>query len=71
MPLLSAVYLPHSVMVPPRRLVTLLSQAVERQIDVCQYHNTQINAADYVQTANFLTDHVCSKLVGLRVSALF
>uniref|UniRef100_A0A671S8X6 WD repeat-containing protein 26 n=1 Tax=Sinocyclocheilus anshuiensis TaxID=1608454 RepID=A0A671S8X6_9TELE len=37
-------YLPPSVMLPPRRLQTLLRQAVELQRDRCLYHNSKLDS---------------------------
>ncbi|XP_022243773.1 WD repeat-containing protein 26-like isoform X2 [Limulus polyphemus] len=52
-------FLPPSVMLPPRRLQTLLSQALELQRDHCLYHNTRAN--DSLENESLLTDHVCTK----------
>ena len=50
-------FLPASVMLPPRRLVTLLNQALEQQREKCPYHNTkQDNGMD-----SLIIDHICSK----------
>lgn len=61
--LLSALvaYLPPSVMLPPRRLQTLLRQAVELQRDRCLYHNTKLDSN--LDSVSLLLDHVCSRLV--------
>lgn len=61
--LLSSVvaYLPPSVMLPPRRLQTLLRQAVELQRDRCLYHNTKLDSS--LDSVSLLLDHVCSRLV--------
>lgn len=61
--LLSALvaYLPPSVMLPPRRLQTLLRQAVELQRDRCLYHNTKLDSS--LDSVSLLLDHVCSRLV--------
>ena len=59
--LLSA-FLPPSVMLPPKRLMTLLNQAVEFQIDKCPIHNRpREEFALNVET--LLVDHTCSKSV--------
>ncbi len=54
-------YLPPSVMLPPRRLQTLLRQAVELQRDRCLYHNTKLDSN--LDSVSLLLDHVCSRLV--------
>lgn len=56
-------YLPPSVMLPPRRLQTLLRQAVELQRDRCLYHNTKLDSS--LDSVSLLLDHVCSRLVSL------
>lgn len=52
-------FLPPSVMLPPRRLLTLLNQAVELQKDRCPYHNTSSN--DNLDSVSLLIDHSCTK----------
>ncbi|XP_043914769.1 WD repeat-containing protein 26 isoform X8 [Protopterus annectens] len=52
-------YLPPSVMLPPRRLQTLLRQAVELQRDRCLYHNTKLD--NHLDSVSLLIDHVCSR----------
>ncbi|XP_078590765.1 WD repeat-containing protein 26-like isoform X2 [Branchiostoma floridae x Branchiostoma japonicum] len=52
-------YMPPSVMLPPRRLQTLLSQAIELQKERCPYHNTKNE--DSLQNMSLLLDHVCSR----------
>ncbi|XP_063093595.1 WD repeat-containing protein 26 isoform X1 [Cavia porcellus] len=52
-------YLPPSVMLPPRRLQTLLRQAVELQRDRCLYHNTKLDSN--LDSVSLLIDHVCSR----------
>ncbi|XP_075719506.1 WD repeat-containing protein 26 isoform X3 [Rhinoderma darwinii] len=52
-------YLPPSVMLPPRRLQTLLRQAVELQRDRCLYHNTKLDNS--LDSVSLLIDHVCSR----------
>uniref|UniRef100_A0A8C5HU09 WD repeat-containing protein 26 n=1 Tax=Gouania willdenowi TaxID=441366 RepID=A0A8C5HU09_GOUWI len=52
-------YLPPSVMLPPRRLHTLLRQAVELQRDRCLYHNTKLD--NNLDSVSLLLDHVCSR----------
>ncbi|TRY88478.1 hypothetical protein DNTS_005159, partial [Danionella cerebrum] len=53
-------YLPPSVMLPPRRLQTLLRQAVELQRDRCLYHNTKLDTSldsFPCYTQQILTEH--------------
>uniref|UniRef100_A0A672RHU8 WD repeat-containing protein 26 n=1 Tax=Sinocyclocheilus grahami TaxID=75366 RepID=A0A672RHU8_SINGR len=52
-------YLAPSVMLPPRRLQTLLRQAVEMQRDRCLYHNTKLDSS--LDSVSLLLDHVCSR----------
>uniref|UniRef100_A0A8C1B244 WD repeat-containing protein 26 n=1 Tax=Cyprinus carpio carpio TaxID=630221 RepID=A0A8C1B244_CYPCA len=52
-------YLPPSVMLPPRRLQTLLRQAVEMQRDRCLYHNTKLDSS--LDSVSLLLDHVCNR----------
>ncbi|XP_034553774.1 WD repeat-containing protein 26 isoform X2 [Notolabrus celidotus] len=52
-------YLPPSVMLPPRRLQTLLKQAVELQRDRCLYHNTKLDGG--LDSVSLLLDHACSR----------
>ncbi|XP_025017419.1 LOW QUALITY PROTEIN: WD repeat-containing protein 26-like [Tetranychus urticae] len=52
-------FLPPSVMLPPRRLRTLLCQAIELQKERCFYHNN-INEKNY-DNYSLLVDHTCSK----------
>ncbi|XP_053211960.1 WD repeat-containing protein 26-like [Panonychus citri] len=52
-------FLPPSVMLPPRRLKTLLSQAIELQKERCFYHNS-VNEDD-LDCYSLLIDHACSK----------
>ncbi|XP_061814347.1 WD repeat-containing protein 26-like isoform X1 [Nerophis lumbriciformis] len=52
-------YLPPSVMLPPRRLQTLLQQAVELQRERCLYHNTQLDLG--LDSVSLLLDHGCSR----------
>ncbi|XP_076464309.1 WD repeat-containing protein 26-like [Babylonia areolata] len=52
-------FLPPSVMLPPRRLLTLLNQAIDQQQARCPFHNTCL---DNDPTAIcLLNDHQCSK----------
>lgn len=52
-------YLPENIMLPPRRLQTILSQAVELQQRKCLYHNAKINSS--IESVSLLTDHTCSR----------
>uniref|UniRef100_A0A7N8WZX2 WD repeat-containing protein 26 n=1 Tax=Mastacembelus armatus TaxID=205130 RepID=A0A7N8WZX2_9TELE len=52
-------YLPPSVMLPPRRLQTLLQQAVELQRERCLYHNTKVDSG--LDSVSLLLDHTCSR----------
>ncbi|KAM9807215.1 WD repeat-containing protein 26 [Syngnathus typhle] len=52
-------YLPPSVMLPPRRLQTLLKQAVELQRERCLYHNTKMDNG--LDSVSLLLDHGCSR----------
>uniref|UniRef100_A0A3B5LNM1 WD repeat-containing protein 26 n=1 Tax=Xiphophorus couchianus TaxID=32473 RepID=A0A3B5LNM1_9TELE len=58
-------YLPPSVMLPPRRLHTLLRQAVELQRDRCLYHNTKLD--NNLDSVSLLLDHVCSESHQLKL----
>jgi len=51
-------YLPPSIMLPPRRLVTLLNQATQHQRDTCLYHN---RLDDGGPPDTFAMDHQCSR----------
>lgn len=55
----SPAYLPPSVMLPPRRLHTLLTQALELQRERCLYHNTQLDGG--LDSASLLLDHTCNR----------
>ncbi|KAG7220763.1 hypothetical protein INR49_032006, partial [Caranx melampygus] len=57
-------YLPPSVMLPPRRLQTLLRQAVELQRDRCLYHNTKLDSN--LDSVSLLLDHESHQLKLLR-----
>ncbi|XP_072155113.1 WD repeat-containing protein 26 isoform X2 [Bemisia tabaci] len=52
-------FLPPTVMLPPRRLHTLLSQAVELQKQRCPYHNTE--SQETMDNISLLVDHLCSR----------
>lgn len=59
----SPAYLPPSVMLPPRRLQTLLKQAVELQRERCLYHNTKLDQGleSGLDSVSLLLDHTCSR----------
>lgn len=48
-------------MLPPRRLQTLLRQAVDMQRDRCLYHNTKLDSS--LDSVSLLLDHACSRCV--------
>ena len=48
-------------MLPPRRLTTLLDQAIASQITRCPYHNLPRDVASNGLT--LLVDHICNKYV--------
>lgn len=50
-------YLPPSIMLPPRRLQSLLNQAIELQAQKCSYHNTTLGMG--LDTVSLLVDHCC------------
>lgn len=52
-------FLPASVMLPPYRLKSLLSQALELQTLRCQHHNTTQGIG--LSNASLLVDHCCPK----------
>ncbi|GAB6020534.1 WD repeat-containing protein 26 [Chamberlinius hualienensis] len=52
-------YLPPSIMLPPRRLRALLSQAIELQKDRCPYHNTKRDGD--IESVSLLMDHTCTR----------
>ncbi|XP_032671548.1 WD repeat-containing protein 26 isoform X3 [Odontomachus brunneus] len=53
-------YLPPSIMLPPRRLHSLLCQAVEMQNQQCTYHITHTQQTN-LENVSLLVDHSCSK----------
>ncbi|XP_011137847.1 WD repeat-containing protein 26 isoform X1 [Harpegnathos saltator] len=53
-------YLPPSIMLPPRRLHSLLCQAVEMQNQQCTYHVTHTQQTS-LENVSLLVDHSCSK----------
>ncbi|KAH9050611.1 WD40 repeat-like protein [Lactarius hengduanensis] len=48
-------YIPSSLMIPPRRFVTLLDQARLRQISQCVYHNAPLTSRHF----SLYADHAC------------
>ncbi|KAH9066471.1 WD40 repeat-like protein [Lactarius vividus] len=48
-------YIPSSLMIPPRRFVTLLDQARLRQISQCVYHNAPLTSRHF----SLYADHTC------------
>jgi len=52
------VFLPSSIMIPPRRLTDLLHQAVTLQTQRCEYHDT--SNCHVLDNMSLLTDHTCS-----------
>lgn len=46
-------------MLPPRRLQTLLKQAVELQRERCLYHNTKLDSG--LDSVSLLLDHTCNR----------
>ncbi|KAL6438733.1 hypothetical protein ACFW04_004609 [Cataglyphis niger] len=53
-------YLPPSIMLPPRRLHSLLCQAVEMQSQLCTYHITHTQPTS-LENVSLLVDHNCGK----------
>ncbi|XP_025995831.1 WD repeat-containing protein 26 isoform X1 [Solenopsis invicta] len=53
-------FLPPSIMLPPRRLHSLLCQAVEMQNQLCTYHITHSQQAS-LENVSLLVDHNCGK----------
>jgi len=50
-------FLPPSIMLPPGRLFTLLTQAREQQKEKCPFHNTEVDSS----AISLLMDHICTK----------
>jgi WD repeat-containing protein 26 len=46
-------------MLPPKRLETLINQAIEYQCEKCPFHNT--NDKINIDTCTLLKDHICTK----------
>ena len=53
-------YLPAAIMLPPRRLLTLLSQAAQFQTERCIYHN-RASGSPVLDSTYLAVDHVCPK----------
>lgn len=51
-------YLPASVMLPPKRLHSLLRQAVELQTERCSHHDMAWETS--IDNVSLLSDHNCS-----------
>lgn len=51
-------YLPASVMLPPRRLQTLLRQAIELQTEHCTHHDMAWETT--IDNVSLLSDHNCA-----------
>ncbi|TFK54698.1 WD40 repeat-like protein [Heliocybe sulcata] len=56
-------YIPSSLMIPPRRLATLLSQALLFQQSACLYHNVPLSLTSPNSRSHFslYTDHHCDR----------
>lgn len=52
-------FLPATVLLPPKRLESLLCQAIELQKSDCIYHNTTMDAD--LTSYSLLTDHQCDR----------
>jgi hypothetical protein len=57
-------YLPPDIMLPPKRLESLLSQAVELQQERCTYHVKPGKLT--LDDVSLLKDHACTKYVSSR-----
>lgn len=57
-------YIPSSLMIPPRRFVTLLDQARLRQISQCVYHNAPLTSRHF----SLYADHTCDTDLFPRVT---
>ena len=54
-------FLPATIMLPPRRLQSLLNQAIEFQKERCPYHNIKVENG--LDDFSLLVDHLCCKYV--------
>jgi len=52
-------FMPSSVMLPPKRLQQLLTQAVQLQVERCPFHYLDADTSEY----SLLNDHICSRWV--------
>nr|XP_027199303.1 WD repeat-containing protein 26-like [Dermatophagoides pteronyssinus] len=52
-------FLPATIMLPPRRLQSLLNQAIEFQKERCPYHNIKVENG--LDDFSLLVDHLCCK----------
>ena len=52
-------FLPATILLPPKRLESLLGQAVELQTSNCIYHNTTMDAE--LKSFSLLSDHQCDR----------
>lgn len=52
-------FLPPNIMLPPRRLETLLAESIEYQCEKCPYHNFKDKFS--IDNWCFLRNHECSK----------
>ena len=52
-----------SVMLPPKRLQQLLTQAVQLQVEKCPFHYLEQDISEY----SLLTDHICTRYVQVVV----
>lgn len=53
------IFLPPNVMLPPRRLESLILQAIDSQYEKCPFHNNKDKYS--IDSLSLLKDHVCSK----------
>jgi hypothetical protein len=53
-------YLPASIMLPPRRLQTIFTQALHHQVDQCLYHS---HSPERMSSYSLLNDHTCTRSV--------
>ena len=52
-------FLSSSVMLPPKRLQQLLTQAVQLQVERCPFHYMEQDISEY----SLLNDHICTRFV--------
>ncbi len=53
------VFLPPNIMLPPRRLETLIMHGLEMQCEKCPYHN--LSEKPSIESWPLLKDHICTK----------